>query len=215
MSQTRGSLAPLTGVVFVLLFVASFIVVGDAPDANDPVQEVVSFYTENDAETTIGALLFGVGAVFFLFFVGSLRSVLRTAEGGTGWLSNVAFAGGIVAAAGMLIFAGLGFTLGDVAEDLDPGAVQAINALSFDLFFPLAGGIVVLLFASGLVSVRTEVLPRWLGWAGLVIAVASFTPAGFFAFLASIAWVLVVSILLWRGGTIPARSAPATGTPSV
>jgi hypothetical protein len=45
-----------------------------------------------------------------------------------------------------------------------------------------------------------------LGWAALVIAVAAFTPAGFFAFLASIAWVLIVSIVLMRGGT-PASAA--------
>jgi hypothetical protein len=201
MSQARGSLAHLTGVVFVLLFVASFVVVGESPDADESAQEVVSFYTENDTETIIGALLFGLSAVFFLFFVGSLRSVLRPAEGATGWLSNVAFAGGIVAAVGMLIFAGLGFTLGDAVENLDPVAIQAINALSFNLFFPAAGGIVTFLFASGLVSIRTEALPRWLGWAALVIAVAGFTPAGFFAFLASIAWVLIVSIVLMRGGT--------------
>jgi hypothetical protein len=206
MSQAhRSSLVPLTGAVFVLLFVASFIVVGEAPSADDPVDEIVSFYTESDTEVTIGSLLGALGAVLFLFFVSTLRSYLRTAEGGTGWLSNVAFAGGIVASVGMLIFAGLGFTLADSSDALDPAATQAINALSFDLFFPAAGGILTLLVASGLLSIRTGALPRWLGWAALVIAVAIFTPVGFVAFLASVAWVLVVSIVLVRGGT-PAPS---------
>jgi hypothetical protein len=208
MSQGPRSLAALTGVVFVVFFVVSFVIVGESPGADDPVQEVVSFYAENDTQVTIASLAVAIAAVFFLFFTGVLRSVLRSVEGGTGWLSAVAFAGGVVAAVGMLLFAGLGFVLGDSADDLSPEAVQAINVLSSNLFFPLAGGIVTLLFATGLSALQTNVLPTWLAWAALVLAVAGFTPIGFFAFLAAVLWVLVVSILLIRGTT---SAAPAPG----
>jgi len=109
----------------------------------------------------------------------------------------------------MLIFAGLMFTLGDTAESLEPAATQALNALNADFFFPLAAGMATFLFASGLVVVRSGGLPQWLGWAALVIGVASVTPVGFFAFLASILWVLVASIVLALGRAGgPAASAP-------
>ncbi len=201
--------APLTGVVFVVLLVLSFIVVGETPGADDSVGEVVDFYADNEGEMFLSAFLAGLAAVFFLFFVGSLTNVLQSAEGPGGWLSGVARAGGTVAAVGMLIFGGISFTLGDVADRLEPEATQTLNALNADFFFPLAGGIAAFLFATGLVAVRTRALPLWLAWAAVVIGVACFTPLGFFAFLASIAWVLAASIVLSRGVTAP----PVTPTP--
>lgn len=198
MAQDWKRWAPLTGVVFVVLLVLSFIVVGETPGADDSASEVVSFYTDNEGEMFLSALSAGFAAVFFLFFVGSLTSVLQSAEGPGAWLSGVARAGGIVAAVGMLIFAGLAFTLGDVADRLEPEATQALNALNADLFFPLAAGIATFLFATGLVAVRTRALPPWLAWAAVVIGVACITPLGFFAFLASIAWVFVASVVLAR-----------------
>jgi len=188
--------ASLTGVVFTLLLVVSFVVAGETPGADDSIQEVVSFYSDNESQVVISAVLSGLSAVFFLFFVGSLGAVLRAAEGATPGLSVVARAGGVVAAVGILIFAGLLFTLGDAADTLEPEATQTLNALNADFFFPLGGGIATFLFATGLVVVRRGGLPVWLGWAALVVAVAIFTPLGFFAFLAFIAWVLVASVVL-------------------
>ena len=207
MAQDWRRWAPLTGVVFVVLLVASF-VVGDAtPGVDDSANEVVSFYTDNESQMFISSICSGLAAVFFLFFVGSLTSVLERGDTTRTGLSAVARAGGIVAAVGMLIFAGLTFTLGDAADSLEPEATQALNALNSDFFFPLAAGIATLLIASGLVVVRSGVLPQALGWAALVIGVVSFTPLGFFAFLASIAWVLVTSVILARAATAP----PVTG----
>lgn len=208
MAQDWKGWAPLTGVVFVVLLVLSFIVVGETPGADDSASEVVSFYTDNEGEMFLSALSAGLAAVFFLFFVGSLTSVLQSAEGPGAWLSGVARAGGIVAAVGMLIFAGLAFTLGDVADRLEPEATQALNALNADLFFPLAAGIATFLFATGLVAVRTRALPPWLAWAAVVIGVACITPLGFFAFLASIAWVFVASVVLARVTGPPVARAP-------
>lgn len=210
MAEDLRGRASLTGAVFAILLVISFVVSGETPGIDESTQEVVSFYTENDAKVTISAILSGISAVFLLFFVGSLRSVLRSSEGATAGLSAVAHAGGVVAAVGILIFGGLMFTLGDAADNLDPAATQALNALNVDFFFPLAGGMAAFLIATGLAAVRTRALPPWLGWAALVIGVATFTPLGFFAFLASIAWILVASILLGLGKA-GAPVSPITG----
>lgn len=199
MAQRWERWVSLTGAVFAILLVVSFVVSGETPGADDSVQEVVSFYSDNESQVMISAILSALSAVFFLFFIGSLGSVLRSAEGATGGLSAVARAGGTVAAVGILIFAGLMFTLGDAADTLEPEATQTLNALNADFFFPLAGGLATLLLATGLGAVRTRALPGWLGWAALVIGVATFTPLGFFAFLASILWVLVASLFLAFG----------------
>lgn len=199
MSQARASLASLTGLAYVVLLVASLFAMGITPSVQDSTDEIVSFYADKDTNVLIGSVLFGLAAVAFLFFIGSFRSMLGSDEGSTGSLSAVAFGGGIVAAAGMLIFAGLGVTLADGADNLEPSAMQAINALNVHMYLPLAGGIVTFLVATGLVGIRTKVLPRWLAWAAIVIAILVFTPVGFFAFLGSIPWVLVTSIVLLRG----------------
>jgi hypothetical protein len=194
--------------VFAVLFVASFFAGGDIPGADDPGGEVLSFYTDNQSVVMVGSVMVAIAAVFFLFFVGHVRSFLRAAEGSPGTLSAVAAGGGIVAATGLLIFAGIGFTLSESIEGFEPATAQALNALNANFFFPLAGGIATFLLATGLVAMRTKALPAWLAWLAIVIAVLAFSPLGFFAFLGSILWVLVVSIVLWTKQSAPV--APPT-----
>jgi hypothetical protein len=197
--------APLTGVVFVILFVISFAISGDTPDVNDSPQKILDFYKDNDSDLILSALLGGWGTLFFFFFLGVLRSLLRATEGAAARLSPVAFGGGLVLGVGMLSFAGFTFALGDAADHLTPDAAQTLNTLNSDFFFPLAVGLGTLMIATGLIAIRSRVLPPWLAWIALVIGIAAVTPAGFFAFLAFGLWTLVTSILLWRAG---AASAP-------
>ena len=207
MAQARRSWAPLVGVAYVVLMVASFVVGGDTPPIEDSGEEIITFYQDNDAKVIASLLLLGLSAVLFLFFAGLVRSFLRVREGETGWLSAVAFGGAIVSATGMLIFGGLGFTLVDGSDSLPPTAMQAINALNYDLFLPLVAGMAAFLFATGLSGVRSGALPRWLAWIALIFGVALFTPIGFFVFLASLLWVLAASIWMLRGPRTPGTAA--------
>lgn len=207
--------APLTGILFVVLAVLAFIVSGETPDTNDSPQKILDFYVDNDSEQMFAAALLAWAAVAFLFFLGVLRTTLRAAEGTIGRLSAVAFAGGVLLALGMLAFASFTFALGDVADDgLTPQAAQALNALNNDFFFPLAAGTGTLMIATGLASIRSRVLPAWLGWITLVIGIAAITPVGFFAFLVFLLWTLVVSVLLWRAAATPASTPPTAAPPS-
>jgi hypothetical protein len=52
------------------------------------------------------------------------------------------------------------------------------------------------MIANGLAVLLYRVLPVWLGWVALVIGVGTVTPVGWFGFLATMGWVLVVSIVL-------------------
>jgi hypothetical protein len=190
--------APLTGVLFVVLVAAGFLLSGDTPGANAPGSEVIDFYKDSMGKQVVATLLVTLGAVALLWFASSLRSILRTAEGGTGRISNIAFAGGLGSAFGFWVSAAIHFTLADVGGDVDAAAAQALNALDSDSFFAFAPGIAVLLLATALVARRTAILPAWLAWSAFVIFLASFTPAGFFAFILSGLWIIVVSVLLYR-----------------
>jgi hypothetical protein len=194
-------LAPLTGVGFLILIVIGFVVGGSTPDIDDPAAEVVAFWRDNTGRQYTSAWLVGVAALFLLWFGGSLRSAISRAEGGDGRLAALSFGGTITAAVGLLLLASMTFALADTAGEMPPQVVLTLNVLSYDLFLPLAGGVVVLLVAAGIAFIRIAVLPRWLGWVALVLAVVILTPLGFFGLLAWLLWITVVSILLYlRGG---------------
>jgi hypothetical protein len=204
----KGGWAPLTGLVFVALAVVSFIVGGDTPDVDESGAEVISFYDENSGEQQAAGGLLLWAAVFFLFFAGVLRRVLRSAEQAPGWLSAVAFGGAVVATVGVALFATLAFALTDDPEALDPAAAQALNVLSVDAFGPVAVGVSAFLIASGLAIVRTGALAGWLGWVAIVFGVVAVTPIGFAAFFAFLAWTLVVSLML---ALAPGAAPPRPG----
>jgi hypothetical protein len=213
-TQRWPAWVPLTGILFVALAVLAFIITGETPGTEDSPQEILDFYKDNDSESIWSAVLLGWGAVAFLFFNGALRASLRAAEGAPGWLSAVAFGGGLVFAAGALSFAGFSFALGDTADDLTPEAAQALNALNSDFFFLVAAGTATLLIATAIISIRSRMLPAWLAWIALLLGIVSVTPLGFFAFLLFLVWTVIVSVLLWRSAAAAAGTPPAPPPPT-
>jgi hypothetical protein len=203
-------LAPLTGVAFVAVLIIGFIVGGEPPDVKNPPQEIIDHYTDNKDSVQAGVLLQMIAAAFLLFFAGYLRKVLRAAPGEGGMLPAVALAGATVMAAGAAIDATISFVLAESADDIEPAAVQALQAVWDNDWPPLALGAAVLLLASGLSIALYGALPRWLGWVAILLGVVGLTPIGFVSFLAGGVWVLVVSVLL----TLQARALAQPPPPS-
>jgi hypothetical protein len=196
---TWERLAPLTGLVFFAIVFAVFAIGGSTPDEHDSAAEVESFYGAHHDKHMALAVVMAISIPFLLLFVSTLRHDLRRA-GGTGQLANTAFAGGVLGAAGFGILAFVHLALASAANDANTiHTVQVLNVLDANDFIPMAAGIATLVFAGGLSAVRHGGLPAWMGWAGVVIGVASFTPAGFLGFLAAGLWILLASILLTMG----------------
>jgi hypothetical protein len=205
--------APLAGLLAVALVVASILVTGfDDVATDDSTQEVVDFWADNDSQQIAGAFLGALSLVPLLWFLGSLRSALRTAEGGTGRLSAIAYAGGIVLAAGAAVDSSLQFAVADSVGDVPPQVTQSLSVLYGDFFLAFPVGLGTLLLASALVVLRTRVMPAWLGWVALVLGIVSLTPVGFFAFLLVLVWIAVVSVVLFRQQPGPTPTAAATGS---
>jgi len=205
--------SPLTGVLFVALVVAVFSIGGSTPGVHDSAAKVQAFYSKHHDKQAALPFLLAIAIPFLLFFVSTPRLHLRRV-GRTGPLANAAFAGGVLAAAGFGILASVHLALAEAADNVKTiGTAQALNVLDNNDFIPAAAGLGLMVLAAGASAVRHGGLPKWLGWVGVVLGIAVFTPAGFFAFLASGVWIVIVSILLTlaRQGA-PAASAPA-GTP--
>ena len=202
-------LAPLTGLIFVAIAVAVFAIGGSTPGDHASVAKVTTFYGKHHDKHMALSFILALSIPFLLFFVSTLRHELRRA-GGTGQLANASFAGGVLAAVGFGVLAFVHYALADAADSIKTiGTVQVLNVLDNTDFIPVAAGMGVLVLGAGMSAVRHGGLARWLGWAGVVIGVLTFTPAGFFAFLASGLWIAIASIMLVgaRQSAAPASAA--------
>ncbi len=204
MTGSKGWLVPLTGVAFVVLAMISVIVGGEPKDADRPATEIVNWYVDNKDSVTAGAFIGMAGTVLLVFFGAYLRDVLRAAAGGKDMLSLVSFIGIVVVAVGFAIDTTILIALAEGADDIDPVAAQSLQALWDNDFVPIALGVLLFLWATGISVVKNGALPKWLGWIMIVLGVLALTPLGFAAFLGSAIVILAISILL----AVRARSAP-------
>jgi hypothetical protein len=216
METTRASwVAPLTGVIFVVLFAAVLILTGEGKDATEEsAEEIIDFYQDNEAKNIIASFLIGLAAIAMLFFGGYLRRLLRDAEGPNGILSAVAFGGAIAFASGALVGGNIHFALTELADEtpdpVDPSVIQSLNAIDNFFFFFFPVGLGTLLLASGISVVRHGVLPKWLGWLAIVCAVAFITPAFPIGLVGGPLWILIVSVM----GIMRARGSAGSPAPS-
>jgi len=201
----REWLVPLTGVLFVVLLILSFIVGGEPPDADEPVQEIVEHYVDNDVEIWVATGIGGLAMLSLLFFGAYLRRLLSAAEGPGGMLSALVLTATAIMAVGGAIDATISVALVEAAEDVDPVAVQTLQALWDNDFVPIALGIELLFLSVGLSILKYGALPKWLGWVAILLAVVGLTPVGFVAFPLGGLWLIVLSIVL----AVRARNAGA------
>jgi hypothetical protein len=211
-------LGGLSGILFVVLFVPSYLSAPDSPIATSGPQDVIDYFTDRqDGILIINGLLLVFGAFFFLWFLGTLHGVLQDAEGEGHGFSSVSLAGG-------LIFIALVLT-GAAVEIVYPATLARFENLQQDaqlgfLSLALSGwmyrfafvGMAALIAAASVIALRTSVLPGWVAWAGFVAALVALLRflgplGGWLALL----WVIAVSVLMLTGG-VGSTGAPHTRT---
>ena len=156
--------------------------------------------SSSGSDSTIVLVLELIGLLLFIPFLGYLWSVLGEAEGPGGWLATTALAAGLV---DVTIKLG-SLAPGKVADDFGEAtathkALEDMNRVAFIVtMLPLS----VLMAAVALITLKTRVLPRWLGWlaavtAPLLLVNGMFLDAEFGpAFLLFLLWTLLASVVL-------------------
>lgn len=207
-------LTPLTGALFVLGIIGAFIVAGNTPDGDASAQAVLDHYTANRTQGIIASIVLALAVVPTLAFSAWLRERARLALPNARTLASFAFGAGVLTAAGLLAAATIHLALSEYTRDLDLSAAQALNALSADSFILFSTGIATLVLAGSLIALRGHMLPTWLGWLGIPVAVAMFTPVAFFAACVAAIWIIVTSLLLYMNGGVgaPRLTAAPSGT---
>src|SRR5262245_1347539 len=152
----------------------------------------------------------------FLFFLAGLCARLRRAEGGPGGWTAAALASGAafvaLQMAAICAWASISLTIENSDEFvLDPNTERVIETLGYALFFTGLTLSAVLVAATSALALRTGVLPRWLGWVGVAVAVVMLVSFLFFPLFVLLAWVLVVSIVMLArpGAEVPIEGEPA------
>jgi hypothetical protein len=193
-------LAPLTGALFAAVFAIGFVGGGDTPDTKASGEEVIAHYHDS-SKAYLALFSLMIAGVLFLFFAGVLRDAMRSTDRAPGWLGTVAFGGAVVYAVALGIF-GIGqVALADAADLGQPQVAQALNIFDNNNFLPAVIGLATIALAVAWHTLRSRMLPVWVGWVALVLGLLAFAgPAGFIAFLTFPILVLILSLLLYRQG---------------
>lgn len=192
--------APLAGLAFVVLAVASFAIEGGTPSTKDSPNEVVEFYEDNDAQVKVASAVAAVAGVAAVLFAVRMGGAIR-GRSGSGLLATAAVGGGVIAAAGIGVDAGLRWALADTAGEITPEATQALFGLWDSFFWPIHAGVAILALAASLGSLDNKLFPAWLAGLGVLAGVLAFIPveAVLFTGVLGIAlWVVIASVLLFR-----------------
>ena len=188
------------GVVAVFSFLVDFALGGDEPAADASAPDAVAYWTSHHDKQMVAIAILAFSAPALIGFGVILRDALRAAEEGREELARVAFAGLVIAAAGILTNLGITFAAADTAGTVSPQVTQTLSALSVDFGIPIAAGFGLFMFASGGVVSCSGIIPRWLGWLAALVGVAAFTPAAIVAFWGLPVWILILSARLYLHG---------------
>jgi hypothetical protein len=171
--------------------------------------------SSSGSDSTVVIVMELLGLLLFIPFLGYLWSVLHDAEGPGGWLATTAFGAGLV---DVTIKLG-SIAPGEAANDFGDAtpihkALEDMNSVTFIMtMLPLG----VLMAAVAGITLKTRVLPRWLGWlaavtAPLLLVNGMFLDAEFGpAFLLFLLWTLLASVVLTvrpRGVRVHAEPIP-------
>jgi hypothetical protein len=219
--------AAATGIAFVVLLAIATFIVPQPPDVDGPAREIRSYFVDNQSGILMQSWLSGLAGILFIWFAGTLRARLATAEGEGRRLSTISFAGAIGTLATLVPSFALNLTIAyTVARGAPLVLTHSLFELSFWFGVLVVFSVIVFVGAASLTAGRTGALPQWFAWAGLAVAALFllqsvdvfvrgsdfFEPQGVLGsvnFILFALWVLVGSILLLQsvGGTARSRAA--------
>lgn len=187
----ESRVAPLSGVLFGTLLLASFLVDANT-DFMPPEDEIVAYLADGPLRIMLGAYLRLLAAAALVWFSGSLYKSIRLIDDDNERLSLLAFGGGVFGAA--LIAVG---AVAIVAAAERMWVVEAVDAGAAAALFDIAGiaigngaplGLGVMIGAAGIASLRTPGQYRWTGWSSVIIGLGLISPY---------AWVILAVVLVW------------------
>lgn len=205
--------APLTGIGFLILWIAGFfLAAADSPDFAAKPAENLEYYVDNKGSIIAGAIVSLLALVFLLWFVGCIRAALVGAEGGHARVAATGFAGGIIgvgllaAAMGMFVMPALRLDEQDKLTAEAATTFTDLGNITYGFAAPIGFG--VLFFAVAVLGFRVSAVPKWWAVISGLLGIVMIVPfvSWTLGFVLPI-WVIVMTILLMRGERAPSSAA--------
>jgi hypothetical protein len=191
-------LAPLSGIAFVAALIVGFFVLSNGgPQVTDSAQTITSYYADHHqkAEVTVGVI--AVGLVFLAIFIAFLYGHLKAAETSGNLWSTLMLIGGIAGIATFFVAGGVHVAIADGGtHGFGLDAMVALNALDNDVLISFVFALGLMLLGVAGATITTGALPKWLGWAALVVGILCFTPVWWAGAALALIWIIIVSITL-------------------
>jgi hypothetical protein len=207
----------LGGIVFVLLVIASIVVVGGNAMASDSAAKILKYFRDNKDGIKVGAFLSVLASVPIIWWAGSLWARLHRMGDRHNRLALIAVLGLLIGGAGNLTQTAVSAAVALQLPNIAPTTAKFFFILS--LSFGAGGliGIAVLLLAVSVATFRFRAFPSWIGWLGVVDAVVFLVAAyaiattsdgiatlGFIAFILWAIWIIATSVVMYRATYEPA-----------
>jgi hypothetical protein len=207
----------VTGLLFLVLFIPSYLTPPDAPIAASTPQQVFDYFNGRQGEILLLNGVFLIFASFcFIVFMGVLHHAAQKAEADGLGFSSIILGGGLmfvslmlVGAAAEIVHAATQVRFQNFRVDAQLGFLSL--AMSGWLYRFAFVGMSAMIAATSLVGLRSGLLPAWLAWAGFVCAIVAllryFGPLGGWL---SLAWIAAISVLMIAGRFGRPIRAPGT-----
>jgi hypothetical protein len=202
MNTLERRIALVAGPLAVVLWIAGLVVGNSVPSKipHHPTDaQLLTWVQGNKNAITLGAFLFMVGCVAFLWFASILRARLAAAEGEGHTFSTLVFGAAVVICA---LGAGMN---PDIVTALNASSVSAATAGTLhnlgDIFFIGAEiALFPLLVGTAVVAYRTAVLPKWWASLGALVGIVGLIgPIGWAALIWGFpVWLLGTTVFLAR-----------------
>jgi len=204
----------LGGIVFAVLAVIGAIFLYDGPQASSPAK-MAAWYGSGSHRThiNIGWLLTGLAYLSLIWFVAALRervALAEQAEAGGSFLTTLVTIGGTVFVAAGVCQIGIASGIKTMSDDtyhhqVYGGLIHAAGDASYVILAGSGIAMASMIFALALATFAYGLLPRWVGWFGVVAGVAGIFSLLFFTMLVWLLWIAVASVLLFRRAPAPAH----------
>ena len=199
---TGGGLLALSGVAFVILVVVAIVGVGgDTPSEDATAAQVVSFYQDEQNRQMIAAFILAASVPFLAVFAATLALAVWPLQTRSRRVWPILLAGGSFLAGGAFILAAfIHFVLAAAADKVAITTLHGFNLLDADSWMAFNSALGVMMLGAGGALIACTGAYRVLAWIALLAGVALFIPfADFFALLVTGIWIIVISIMLFRG----------------
>ena len=196
MEQKLQRYGPLGAILGIALVFVSFAVHGRWASTEESAQEIADLYVQNQDRVFTGSWLAVLGGLCMLVF--GMCMSQRVRDTGQQLLGMLVAGATLIAVAGITVDATLRAALSIQADNMSPEAMKTMHGIWDAFFWPMHAGMATMVLAIGLASLASGLLPKWLGWIGVVAFIVAMIPADpmFIGIIISLVFMVITSLMM-------------------